>query len=67
MQAPSSKKPGENDFSSGELDTLRNPESHNGSDCEWRSAKKEEAQVYVRDLDLFVTVQILEDTPAVLS
>ena len=27
----------------------------------------EEAQVYVRDLDLFVTVQILDDTPAVLS
>ena len=27
----------------------------------------EEAQVYVRDLDLFVTVQLLEETPAVLS
>ena len=27
----------------------------------------EEAQVYVHDLDLFVTVQILDDTPAVLS
>ena len=27
----------------------------------------EEAQVYVQDLDLFVTVQILEETPAVLS
>ena len=27
----------------------------------------EEATVYVYDLDLFVTVQILEDTPAVLS
>ena len=27
----------------------------------------EEAQVYVHDSDLFVTVQILEDTPAVLS
>ena len=27
----------------------------------------EEAQVYVYDLDLFVTVQLLEDTPAVLS
>ena len=27
----------------------------------------EEAQVYVHDLDLFVKVQLLEDTPAVLS
>ena len=27
----------------------------------------EEAQVCVHDLDLFVTVQILDDTPAVLS
>ena len=27
----------------------------------------EEAQVRVHDLDLFVTVQILDDTPAVLS
>ena len=27
----------------------------------------EEAQVYVQDIDLFVTVQLLEETPAVLS
>ena len=27
----------------------------------------EEAQVYVHDLDLFVTVRLLEDTPAGLS
>ena len=27
----------------------------------------EEAQVYVYDLDLFATVQLLEDAPAVLS
>ena len=27
----------------------------------------EEAQVYVQDLDLSVTVQILDDTPAILS
>ena len=27
----------------------------------------EEAQVYVHDLDLFVPVQLLEETPAVLS
>ena len=28
---------------------------------------KEEATVYVRELDLFETVKLLEDTPAVLS
>ena len=28
---------------------------------------KEEATVYVTELDLFVTVMLLEDTPAVLS
>ena len=28
---------------------------------------KEEATVYVRELDLFVRVMLLEDTPAVLS
>ena len=28
---------------------------------------KEEATVYVKELDLFVTVKLLEDTPAVLS
>ena len=28
---------------------------------------KEEATVYVRELDLFLTVMLLEDTPAVLS
>ena len=27
----------------------------------------EEAQVFVHDLDLFVTVQLLDETPAVLS
>ena len=29
--------------------------------------RNEEAQVYVQDLDLFVTVQLLEETPTVLS
>ena len=28
---------------------------------------KDEATVYVRELDLFVTVMLLEDTPSVLS
>ena len=57
------------DLSSDEMDTLRrsrNPATvvtANG-----RSAKKnEEAEVYVHDLDLFVTVQLLDETPAVPS
>ena len=28
---------------------------------------KEEATVYVRELDIFLTMKLLEDTPAVLS
>ena len=42
-------------------------EPHCGAYTQWGSAHKEEAQVYVHDLDLFVTVQLLEETPAVLS
>ena len=33
----------------------------------WEVQTNEEATVYVNDLDLFVTAQTLEDTPAVLS
>ena len=33
----------------------------------WWSRRNEEAQVHVHDLDLFVAVQLLENTPAVLS
>ena len=36
-------------------------------DCHWEEHTHEEAQVFVHDLDLFVTVQILEETPAALS
>ena len=55
-------------LSSGELETLRRCRNHmtvvtaNGE-----VQTNEEAQVHVRDLHLFVTVQLLEDTPAVLS
>ena len=58
----------EKDLSSDELETLRrsrNPTvvvTANGG-----VQTNEEAQVYVHDLGLFVTVQLLEDTPAVLS
>ena len=52
--------------SSGELETLRN--SRNPTTAVTANEEvhtNDEAQVYVHDLDLFVTVQLLEDTPAV--
>ena len=56
------------DLTSDEMDTLRrsrNPTTVVTANGEVQT--NEEAQVYVHDLDLFVTVQLLEDTPAVLS
>ena len=56
------------DPSSGELETLRrsrNPITVVTATGEVQT--NEEAQVYVHDLHLYVTVQWLEDTPAVLS
>ena len=56
------------DFNSDELDTLRrsrNPTVVLTFNGEVRT--NEEAQVFVHDLNLFVTVQCLEETPAVLS
>ena len=56
------------DLSSDELDTLprsRNPTVVETADGEVQT--NEEAQENVHDLDLFVTVQLLEETPAVLS
>ena len=58
----------EKDLSSGELETLKRSTlptrvvTANGTVC-----KNEEAQVYVHDLDIFFTVQLIEDTLAVLS
>ena len=49
------------DFSSDEMETLRR--SRNPTTV---VAANGEVQVYVHDLDLLVTVQLLEDTPAVL-
>ena len=40
---------------------------HCGAYSQWESAYNEEAQVYVHDLHLFVTVQLLDETIAVLS
>ena len=56
------------DLSSDELETLRrsrNPTVVVTANGEVQT--NEEAQVYVHDLGLFVTVQVLEDTRAVLS
>ena len=56
------------DLSSEELETLRrsrNPTAVVTANGEVQTHK--EAQVYVHDLGLFVTVQLLEDTLAVLS
>ena len=56
------------DLSSDEMDTLwrsRNPTTVVTANGEVQT--NEEGQVYVHDLDLFVTVQLLEATPAVLS
>ena len=56
------------DLSSGELETIR--KSRNPTTvvtANWEVQACEKAQVYVHDLDLFVTVQLLEETPDVLS
>ena len=56
------------DLNSAELDTVRvsrNPTMVFTVNGEVQT--NEEAKVHVYDLDLFVTLQILEDTPAVLS
>ena len=56
------------DLSSEEMETLRrsrNTTSVVPADGEVQIS--EEAQVYVHDLDLVVTVQLLDDTPSVLS
>ena len=56
------------DLSSAELETVRISKSPTTVvTANGEVLTKEEATVYVRELDLFVTVMLLEDTPAVLS
>ena len=56
------------DLSSDELDTLRRSRNPFVAVTVYGEVQtNEEAQVYVHDLDLFVTVQLLEETLAVLS
>ena len=56
------------DSSSDELDTLtRSTNITTVMTAKGEVQTNEEAQVYVQDLDLFVTVQLLDETPRVLS
>ena len=63
----SAHKLSKRDLSSDEPDILRrssNPTAVMTASGEVQT--NEEAQVYVQDLDLFVTVQILEETPLIV-
>ena len=56
------------DLNSAELETMRmsrNPTTVMTANGEVQT--REDATIYVKDLDLFVTVMLLEETPAVLS
>ena len=56
------------DLNSAELETVRVSESPTTVvTANGEVLTKEEATVYVKELDLFVTIKLLEDTPAVLS
>ena len=56
------------DLSSGELETLRRSRNSMTVVTANRDVQtNEEAPAHVHDLHLFVTVQLLEDSPAVLS
>ena len=56
------------DLNSAELDTVRVSRSPTTViTANGEAQTNEEATVYDYDLDLFVTAQILEDTPTVLS
>ena len=56
------------DLHSAELETVRVSKSPSTVvTANGEVLTNEEATVYVKELDLFVTVKLLEDTPAVLS
>ena len=55
-------------LSSDEMDTQKKVQTpHSGHDGQWEVQTFEEAHMHVHDLGLFVTVQLLDETPAVLS
>ena len=57
-----------NDLNSAELESVRASKSPTTvATANGEVLTKEEATVYVREVDLFVTVMLLEDTLAVLS
>ena len=56
------------DLNSAEMDTLttsRSPTTIKTANGEVQT--HEEAKVHVREMDIFLTMKLLEDTPAVLS
>ena len=53
------------DLNSAELETTRSPRTVMTASGEVQT--REEATVYVKELDSFVNVMLLEETPAVLS
>ena len=56
------------DLSSEEVETLRRPRIPTSMlTANGEVQTNEEAQVFVHDIDIFVTVQVLDHTPAVLS
>ena len=56
------------DLNSAELETLTTSRSPStGFTANGEVQTHEEATVYVKELDLFFTMTVLEDTPAVLS
>ena len=55
------------DLNSADLETVRVSKSPTTVVAANGEVQKEEATVYAKELDLFVTMKLLEDTPAVLS
>ena len=56
------------DLKSAELETMRTPRSPTTvMTANGEMQTRAEATVFVKELDLFVTVMLLEETPAVLS
>ena len=57
-----------NELTSGEKDTIRRSNEPTViTTANGKAESTEEATVYVNDLDVFVTMMLLEDSPAVLS
>ena len=65
MLAPTSKKPEEREFVVDSGKRSRTPTVVLTADGDVHT--REDAHVFVHDLNLFVTVQLLDETPAVLS